>query len=53
MLKKLKLPNGLQQSILKGNVREGHPRVRDQLVRTSLADDEEQGCVSGVNIINP
>ena len=33
---KLNLPNGLEQSILKGKVREGHPRDCDQLVHNSL-----------------
>ena len=36
VLEKLNLPNGFQQSILKGKVREGHPRVCDQLVHNSL-----------------
>ena len=36
MLKKTKLPEGFQQSIFKGKVREGYPRVCDCLVHNSL-----------------
>ena len=36
MLKRPKIPDGLQGSILKGKVREGHVRVCDQLVHNSL-----------------
>ena len=38
MLKKPELPDGFQQSIFKGQVREGRPKVRDQLPHHSLAD---------------
>ena len=36
ILKKPKLLDGFQQSIFKGQMREGHPRVFDQFVHNSL-----------------
>ena len=36
VLKTLELPDGFQESIFKGKMREGPPRVCDQLVHNSL-----------------
>ena len=36
VLRTLKLPDGFQESIFKGKVREGSPRVSHQLVHNSL-----------------
>lgn len=38
-----KLPEGFQQSLFKGQVREGRPRACDQLVRRSLVDAKVSG----------
>ena len=40
---KSKLPEGFQQSNIKGQAREGGRRVCDQLVHSSLADGEVTG----------
>ena len=45
-----KLLEVFQQSILKGQVREGHPRLCDQLMQNSLVDFEVIGWL--VNMIN-
>ena len=45
-------PCGFQRSIFKGQVREGRPRLCDQLVHTSWLMVWYQGCATGVNIIN-
>ena len=36
VLKTPKLPDGFQQSIFKDQMREGHPRIDDQLMQNSL-----------------
>ena len=46
-----KLLEVFQQSIFKGQVREGHPRLCDQLIQNSLVDFEVIAWL--VNMINP
>ena len=51
MLKTPKLLEVFQQSMFRGQMREGHPRLCDKLMQNSLVDFDVIGWL--VNMINP